>query len=450
MKLHQAFRVVPGDVVAFTGAGGKTSTLIALGHELAELGNRVIATTTRHVDVDELALMPYAASLEDGMRHLSLALGENRFVYLYGDVRGSRVYGPGLDAIPRLLDSLDSDVLLIEADHANGMALKAPLDDEPVIPAETTLVIPMAALSVLGQSFDADHVYNADVIEERYGFGLGNRVKSPWVAQVLRDETFGLKGLPDKARVVTFLNQTTTHGYSKARARLIAQLILRSSRVQGVALGSARGIDPVYELQRHVGAVILAAGMSRRMGQAKVLLPWSERRTVLEQIIDQLLLARVPHVTVVTGHRAGEVRELAMRAGVFATHNEQYATGEMLSSLKAGLRAMPDHISAALVVLGDQPRIQAKVIAQVLSAYAEGKGDIVAPSYKMRRGHPILIDRRYWAEILALPDDGAPRMVIDRHQDAIAYVNVDTDSVLRDMDTPEEYRQERKLAGLDR
>ncbi len=67
----------------------------------------------------------------------------------------------------------------------------------------------------------------------------------------------------------------------------------------------------------------------------------------------------------------------------------------------------------------------------------------------MRRGHPILIDRRYWNEILDLPADGAPRDVIERHKDRIAYVNVDTDSVLRDVDTPDDYQAARRLAGLD-
>ena len=449
MKLQQAFEIVPGDVVSFIGAGGKTSTLIALGHELAQAGLRVLATTTTQIAVDELDLMPYATTLDAGVGSLSLALGENRFVFLYGEIRNNQVYGPNANDIPRLLDSVDSDVILIEADQSDGLPLKAPFDDEPNIPPETTLVVPMASLSVLGEPLDDEHVYNASAIDERYGFLLGNPVRSPWVAQVLRDEELGLRGVPPKARVVALLNQTPTKGYLRRRARLIAQFILRSPRILGVALGSVRGSDPVCEVQKHIGAVVLAGGMSKRMGQPKVLLPWGGRRTIIEHIIEQLNLARVAQITVVTGHRAGEVRQVVAKAGGDVAHNERYMTGEMLSSLKAGLKAMPPHIGAALMVLGDQPRIQPKVIAQVMMAYAEGKGDIIAPSYQMRRGHPILIDRRYWGEILDLPDDGSPREVIDRHKDKIAYVNVDTDSVLRDVDTPEDYRQERKLAGLD-
>jgi molybdenum cofactor cytidylyltransferase len=449
MKLQAAFDIVPGDVVALVGAGGKTSTIVALGHELAEAGLRVLATTTTRIGVDQLDLMPFATTLERGTRHLSLALGENGFVFLHGDIRKNKVHGPSPDALSRLLDSIDSDVMLIEADGSRGLPLKAPKAHEPVIPPETTLVIPMASLSVLGKPLDEEHVYNAAAIDDRYGFGLGNRVKSPWVAQVLRDEELGLRGIPDRARVVALLNQVPATGYLRARARMIAGFMLRSQRVKGVALGSVRGADPIHEVQRHVGAVVLAAGLSSRMGRPKVLLPWANDRAILDHILGQLALAKVESVTVVTGHRAGEVTAIANRAGAATVFNPDYATGEMLSSLKSGLAAQPPHISAVLVVLGDQPSLQARTIHHVLMAYAEGQGEIVAPSYNMRRGHPILIDRRYWPEIMALPPDGAPRDVIEQHKERIAYVTVHSDAVLRDVDTPEAYREERRRAGLE-
>jgi molybdenum cofactor cytidylyltransferase len=209
-----------------------------------------------------------------------------------------------------------------------------------------------------------------------------------------------------------------------------------------------RAAEPVHEVQRPVGAIVLAAGMSRRMGQSKILLPWSGRKTIIEHIIEQLLLSRLDHITVVTGYRSDEVKRLAEKYGVAVVHNPFYETGEMLSSLKAGLKSMPPHVAASMIVLGDQPRIQPRVIGQVLMAYAEGDGDIVAPSYQMRRGHPILISRRFWPELLALPESGAPRDVINAHKDRVAYVNVDTDSVLGDVDTPQDYAQERRSAGL--
>lgn len=450
MKLHKALDIVPGDVVALIGAGGKTSIMVGLGYELAEMGWRVLATTTTRIGADQLSLMPQSLPYPVDSGEVSKALGAYRFVFLHGDMRQGKVYGPPPEWISHLLDSVDSDVLLVEADGARGLPLKAPLPHEPVIPAGTSLVVLVASLSVLGQPLDEDHVYNAQAMIDRYGFYPGSRVKSPWVAQILRDEEIGLRGIPEKARVLVFLNQTPAYGYLRARARLIARLILRSPRVNGVALGAVRGAERVLEVQRPVGAVVLAAGMSTRMGQSKVLLPWAEGKTIIEHIIEQLILTRVDHIVVVTGHQSAQVKRLVSRYDVEVVYNRSYRTGEMVSSLKSGLNALPGHLAAAMVVLGDQPRLQPKVIYQVMMAYAEGQGSIIAPRYEKQRGHPILIDRRYWPEILALGSDGAPRDVISAHQDQLAFVDVDTDSVVSDVDTPQDYENARWQAGLGR
>jgi molybdenum cofactor cytidylyltransferase len=450
MKLQHAFEIVPGDVVAFIGAGGKTSALIALGYELAESGWRVLATTTTRITDDQLDLFPVAMRADSAPDDISAALNDDKFVFLYEGIRGTEVYGPEPAMVSRLIDVVDSDVILVEADFAGGLPLKAPHVGEPNIPPETTLVIPVASLAVLGQPLDSDHVYNAQAIIDRYGFPEGGRIKSPWVAQVIRDEALGLHGVPGKTRVIAFLNQASATGYNRGRARAIARMALRQARLNGVAIGSARGVEPVLEVRRAVGAVVLAAGMSTRMGESKVLLPWTDGKTIIEQIVETLLQSRVDHVVVVTGYMAREVKERLSPLGVTIAHNRSYKSGEMISSLKVGLAALPDHVAAAMVVLGDQPRLQPKVLYQVLSAHAESAGELIIPSFERRRGHPILIGRRYWPEIAALPKDGTLRDVIETHADHIRYVPVDTDSILRDVDTPADYDEERFRAGLGR
>lgn len=448
MKLYKAFEIVPGDVVALVGAGGKTSMLVSLGYELAEVGWRVLATTTTRIGEDQLELFPCSMTTDVGSNEISAALTKEHFVFLYSTIDDGKAMGVQPTLIAHLIDAVDSDVILIEADGSRRFPLKAPFPHEPVIPPETSLVIPIASMSALGQPLDDDHVYNAHAMIERYGFPHGSRIKSPWIAQVIRDEELGLRGIPHNSRIVAFLNQTPAKGYGRARARLIAKLALKQRRISGVAIGSVRGVEPVYEVHRPVGAIVLAAGLSTRMGQSKVLLPWTAQKTIIEHIVEQLLNARIDHVTVVTGYMAREVKELVTPLGVQTIFNRSYKTGEMLSSLKAGLRAMPDYISAALIVLGDQPRIQPKVIYQVLTAYAEGSGEIIAPSFNLRRGHPILISRRYWNELLNLPRHTAPRDVINAHNKQVFHISVDTDSVLRDVDTPQDYTEERWRAGL--
>lgn len=448
MKLQQAFDISRGDIVSFIGAGDKTSAILKFANELADDGWRVVIINTAPMSVDMLRQLPHV-SMDTSVFIMSAMMSENRYVSIFSRIEGETVVGMSSNGISALVDTIDSDVILVKADNANNALLKAPFAHEPMIPAESSHVIVSASLNVLGKPLNAEHVYNPEAIIERYGFTADAAIKSPWVAQVLRDDELGLKGIPKKARVFGLLNHTPARGYLRARSRMIARLMLNSPRISGVALGIGEGENAIPEVQRSVGAVVLAAGMSQRMGEPKVLLPWSGRKTIIEQIIEQLILAKVHPITVVTGNEADKVRFLAERMGVKVVHNRRYATGEMLSSVKVGLKAMPAHVMGALIVLGDQPRIQARVINQVTMAYAEGKGRIVAPSYQMQRGHPLLIDRRYWPEILRLKAKNNLRQVINAHADEIAYVKVNTDSVLRDVDTPEDYAGERSRAGLD-
>jgi molybdenum cofactor cytidylyltransferase len=134
------------------------------------------------------------------------------------------------------------------------------------------------------------------------------------------------------------------------------------------------------------------------MGKSKVLLPW-DGRPIIRVIVDRLKRMRLDDIVVVTGHLARDVGKALGDEPVRFVHNADYRTGEMLSSLQAGLRELPSEISACMIVLGDQPQIDGKIVGDVLTAYAEGRGTIVAPSYRRRRGHPILIDRMYWPEL---------------------------------------------------
>ncbi len=449
MRFEQALRIQRGDVVAFIGAGGKTSALFCLGRELSGLGWRVLATTTTRIAAHELALAPLA--IQGGGDPIAVKEGLDRhgFVFLYDRIQNDKALGLDAAVIQHLLDRVDSDVVLVEADGARRLSFKAPYVHEPVIPAETTQAVLCAGMDILGRPLDKEHVYNADAIIRRYGYPSGMPVLWPWVASVLRDEHLGLLNVPAGLPVTVLLNKTPAQGLSLRRARLTASLLLGSPRIQSIVLGEVqRQENPVHEVRRPICAVVLAAGLSSRMGQPKILLPWG-RETVLEAIIHRLQVARVDHIIVVTGRGAEAVRAVANRYGAEVVHNPDYEQGEMLSSLQAALRVLNNsRYDGALVVLGDQPQMQSYVISRVLDAYAEGQKGIVIPSYMMRRGHPVLFSRRFWPALLDLPAGSSPRDLVNRLPDEIVYVEVTTDSILQDIDTPEDYQAALRRAGL--
>lgn len=193
-----------------------------------------------------------------------------------------------------------------------------------------------------------------------------------------------------------------------------------------------------------VGAVVLAAGKSERMGRPKMGLPWGDT-TVIGQVIATLVEVGLDKVEVVTGGGREEVeRVLSHLPQVWPVHtvfNPDFATGEMLSSLQKGVIALGEAFEATLIALGDQPQIQTVVVSKIMDTYYQSGSSLVIPSYDMRRGHPMLIARSLWAELMALRSPQTLRELIQAHQDEIVYVNVDTPSILQDLDTPEDYYQ---------
>ena len=186
-----------------------------------------------------------------------------------------------------------------------------------------------------------------------------------------------------------------------------------------------------------ISAIVLAAGQSRRMGRNKLLLPFGAA-TVIETVVSEVAACeQVRDIVVVTGHENEKIATRLAHLPARCAFNPAYLQAEMFVSIQVGLRALTDETQAALLVLGDQPRLQRDIVQRVIAAHAPDT--LVIPSYHMQRGHPILIDRALWPEVQAQPATATLRDFIRVHEQQIQYVEVETDSVLKDIDTPEEY-----------
>jgi molybdenum cofactor cytidylyltransferase len=189
-----------------------------------------------------------------------------------------------------------------------------------------------------------------------------------------------------------------------------------------------------------IAAIILAAGQSRRMGQPKMLLPWG-KLTVIEQVISTFLDAGIEETLVVTGGMRELVEKVIEPYPVQKIYNSNYEAGEMLSSIQLGLSALSNQVEAALISLGDQPQVQESTVRIVCEAFQKSQARLVVPSFQMRRGHPWLVARSLWNDVLALKPPESPRDFLNEHAAHIHYVGVETSSILADLDTPEDYRK---------
>jgi molybdenum cofactor cytidylyltransferase len=161
----------------------------------------------------------------------------------------------------------------------------------------------------------------------------------------------------------------------------------------------------------------------------------------LEEVVSNLLAARLNPVVVVCGFQREAIEAALSHLSVQCIHNPQYESGEMLSSVQVGLASLTNTCQGALLALADQPQMQVAVAHQLIRTFQESSSRaLVVPSYRMRGGHPVILPRWLWPEILALAPADTLRSVFQRHRRRIQYVVVDTPTILADIDTPEQYQ----------
>lgn len=186
-----------------------------------------------------------------------------------------------------------------------------------------------------------------------------------------------------------------------------------------------------------VAGVVLAAGMSRRMGRPKQLLDL-HGKPVVSHVVERALASGLDSVLVVLGHEAERVRDALTLYAVETVTNPAFADGQS-TSLVAGVRAVPPETDAIVVLLGDQPGIEPDVIDQAIAARREQSASIVMAAYGEQRSHPVLFGRERFSELMELQGDAGGRDIIRRHQADVHLVASGLPAPPVDVDTETAY-----------
>ena len=444
MDLSTALDMRPGDVVAFVGAGGKTTAMFRAARELAARGHRVITTTTTMiwqpvpaqshsviVESDESQLLARVGRALAQEKHVTVAA----YPTPVGKLKGVRP--AAIEELARM-----ADFVLVEADGARGRSLKAPTDYEPVIPAAATHVVPVVAIDAVGQPLTDEIAHRLARVTHVTGLRVGEKITAAILARALTAPEGGLKGIPAKARVFPLINKMKTEA-DLMLGREVARRCLGCPRVEAVLLGAVASEPPVREKWKRVSAVVLAAGASRRFGSPKQLLPVGDG-ILLGHVLNQLSSSWVNEIVVVLGHAAGQI-ERALEDFVTEGQtpwrvvvNDRWAEGQS-TSLRVGLEAVSDRTEAVLFVLADQPHITAGLIDELLMRYARTGAPIVMFEHEGCLRPPVLFDRATFEELREVSGDVGGREVVRCHLEEVERVTVGSASSVIDIDTPEDY-----------
>lgn len=447
MRLLRAFNIADKEVVAFVGGGGKTTTMFRLAEELVAHGKHVVTTTTTRIFASQIQLAPQTLRVENGqlpIQKIRTALSENPHLLVIGATNDkAKAFGVDPMLVDQLADCDNVDVVLVEADGSRMRSFKAPAEHEPVIPASTTLLVPVVGIDVIGKRLTEEHVHRAELAAGIAEVPSGTVLQVNQVAQVMTDVRGALKNKPGAARVIPLLNKVeTAEQYDVARR--LANQILKQDAICAVAIGAVRNHpSPVLRLQSRVTAVILAAGGSTRMRETKQLLPWGNT-TLVGNAVQTAGEAEVSEIVVVTGNRAQEVQAqvnaVPTRVPVRVAHNSEWQTGRA-SSVRTGIGGVNENSSGALFINADQPFLTANAINALLEAFFETGAPLIVPIYEGRTGSPVLFARELFPELTILQGEQGGRDLLEKYRDVSARVEIENVSSATDLDTPDEYRQ---------
>lgn len=246
MKLYSALRLAEHDVVAFVGGGGKTTAMFRLAAEIVEGRGRVITTTTTRIFAAQIRLAPVHVQ---SLPSLSAALSSAPHVLITGEVDAveGKAFGVAPEAVREMQAMKGVSAVLVEADGSRMRPFKAPADHEPVIPKETTLVVPVAGIDIIGRPLTAEYVHRPELIALLAPIRLGEIITPEIVAAVIAHPMGGRKDVPTGARVIALINKVESEAQLLS-AQNIARLLIGEAEIDGVAIGAVgRGGDPIVQ-----------------------------------------------------------------------------------------------------------------------------------------------------------------------------------------------------------
>jgi molybdenum cofactor cytidylyltransferase len=245
------------------------------------------------------------------------------------------------------------------------------------------------------------------------------------------------------------------NGFDWVLARMLAGLPVTRAEIAGMGVGGLLmeivtrpqpRAEAAIDAKKKIAAIVLAAGQSRRMEGRNKLVEDFNGRPLVRRAAEAAVESKASPVIVVTGKDGDDVRRALMGLDVRFVDNSDFAEG-LSSSLKAGIRAVPEESTGAVICLGDMPQVTSALIDKLIAGFAPERGAmIVAPVKGGQRGNPVLWARRFFPELLKLEGDIGARRLASFYDEGLLEIEVEDDGAFADIDTPEALAAARKAA----
>lgn len=426
----------------FIGGGGKTSTIRHVAKKCLEKGRKMLLATTTKVLMSEFAdchPVQMGNTLGKQDRETLKAIwqaGEIPLIYraIWSEKKKYLGHEPGvLEEIRLQMEEELSEpvVLFVEADGARNRPLKAPYPHEPVISEQGNVVV-LIGSEILGETIEADAVYGYEnllkVLDKDGPFMFG---PNELVQLVLHSEGY-MKEVHNPKRLKVIFNKSELED-----KRPLALTCKRLLEDRGISC-KVVSLLAQKEFDIRLATLVLAAGMSSRMGRDKQTLSCGELNFIEKTVS---LYRSFGELIVVLGHNFDEIVAQSSLEGVQIIENPHYREG-MGTSLVAGVKALEKRtLDGIWITFCDMPHLKPKTLEKLYQFLATNLNRVVLPSYEGRRGHPAYIPADLFSELLCVQGDVGARDVLRKHEDRIRLCPVLDRAVIEDLDQMEVFKR---------
>lgn len=425
------------DQVAWVGAGGKTSLIFAVAHEL--FSNKCVITTTTKMARSEIDFADQGKKIEELDKFEVDRINDVTLIYRgLAENEGTKIIGYQIDELKALSDILHRHQipLLIEADGSKRKPCKFPGDHEPNIPPFVNKVCIVVGLSAIGKPLTEEFFHRSEEIARALNISIGETITPDHIFEILTHPKGGLKNIPGQAEKILFLHQADCLIDNK----LINDLALRLKCVFDQVLLSEikNGCLQINAHWGKIGCVILAAGSGSRFGGPKQLAIFKEK-TFVENVIETAQSVPFQKRVVILGSHFEEIRPIINKDEIDILNNVNWENGQASSVILGVKYFFENPVDAIIFLLVDQPQITSNMINNVLNLFAYKKPNIIVHNYKGQNRHPILFSKDTFQELLNIQGDKGGRQLFDKFSPF--QINLENDFLAIDIDTIEDLKK---------
>jgi molybdenum cofactor cytidylyltransferase len=433
IDLRQSLRIDEYSQMAFVGAGGKSSAIFQLARDFAK---PILISTSTHLGENQKAQADQHLIITktEQIKNLEIEDLSGSLLLTGSLIEGNRWSALSIEQLYLLseLARKSGIPLLIEADGSRQKPLKAPADHEPAIPNLVDQVVVVSSISALGKPLSTESVHRPEHFAKLSGIKLGDPIDINGLVRVLTHADGGLKHIPADSRKVWLANQAENADKLSLVKKVAPDVLEKFDSVVG---GTTNSEKPNYLRFERIGGVLLAAGESKRFGEAKQLLDW-RGESFIKNVANMMHAARLKSGVIVLGANYQNIFPEVESLGLRIVMNEEWSSGQA-SSVKQGLAALPKHLGAAMFLQVDRPQVSASLINALVDEHSRSLSPIIAPQIDGQRATPVLFDRVVFPEFAQLEGDQGGRQLFSKYR--VNWIPwLDTSQAI-DVDTPEDY-----------